>query len=167
MGDVHAQDSSDSPRRSFWDRVYIGGDVSLNFGTITVIGATPIIGYRVTDKFSAGVGGTYLYFSQNTGIVGVGRYSTSIYGGNIFARYIITDQIIAQSEFHVLNVEAYDLELRDFARVNVPIWYVGGGYRARIGPNSFILLMALFDLIEDPNSPYANPQIRGGVSIGL
>lgn len=154
-----------SGKKPFWDRVYIGGDVSLNFGNITVIGATPMIGYNISERWSAGVGATYLYFSQN--VRGFGRYSTSIYGGNVFSRFLITDQIFAQSEYHLLSVDAYNFELDRFGRVNVPIWYVGGGYRAQVGANSFIMIMALIDLIEDINSPYANPQIRGGISLGL
>jgi hypothetical protein len=162
---IFGQSASNDNKKDFWDRIYIGGDVSLNFGTITIIGATPIVGYNITDRWSAGIGATYLYFAQN--IQGYGRYSTSIYGGNVFSRFLITDQIFAQSEYHVLNLEAYDLFLDDFARKNIPIWYVGGGYRAAVGSNSFIMIMVLLDLIDDINSPYSNPQIRGGISIGL
>jgi len=163
----YCQSASDAkPKdRRIWDRIFIGGDVSLTFGSVTVIGATPTVGYMITNKWSAGIGATYLYFSQN--IQGFGRYNTSIYGGNVFSRYLITDQIFAQSEYHVLNVDAYDFEQDDFARKNIPIWYVGGGYRASVGSNTFVMIMVLFDLIEDLNSPYSNPQIRGGISIGL
>lgn len=164
---IFAQSEEKPPKkkRDFWSRVYIGGDISANFGTVTLIGASPLIGYRITERWSAGIGGTYLYFAQN--IDGFGRYSTSIYGGNVFSRYLITDQIFAQSEYHILNLEAYDFVSNSLGRKNIPIWYVGGGYRQQIGGNSFIMIMVLLDLIDDINSPYSNPQIRGGISVGL
>ena len=53
---------------------------------------------------------------------------------------------------------------------------IGGGYRQGFG-NTYFQLIALYDLIDDPNSPYWSQYIfgsqgppiilRGGVTIGL
>ncbi len=158
-----AKDKKTKDDRDFWDRIYIGGNLNLNFGSVTILGGNPVIGYRFTENFTAGIGGTYIYFSQN--IQNYGRFETSIYGGNIFARHVITESLFAHSEFHILNVESFTLQGPQ--RGNVPLWYVGGGYRLPLGDNTSISIMLLYDLIQDLNSPYSNPQVRGGFNFGF
>lgn len=149
-------------KSSFADRLFFGGNINVNFGTVTVLGATPVVGYRITDKLSAGIGGTYVYYAEN--IPGYGDFSTSLYGGNVFARYRITNEIFLQSEYHQINTEVW--QFSEFRRLWIPMAYVGGGYRVPIGSNSGLLMMILYDLIGDPNSPYSNPMITGGFVFG-
>ena len=149
-------------KSSFADRLFFGGNINVNFGTVTVLGATPVVGYRISDKLSAGVGGTYVYFAEN--IPGYGDFSTSLYGGNIFARYRITNEIFLQSEYHQINTEVW--QFGEFRRLWVPMAYVGGGYRVPIGRNSGLLMMILYDLIGDPNAPFSNPMVTGGFVFG-
>lgn len=164
-----AQRPSDSTgKQPFKDRLFFGGDIGLSFGTITVVGASPFVGYRITDAWSAGLGATYYYFAQN--IQGFGRYSTSIYGGNVFSRYLITQEVFLHSEFQLINTEVYrtlsTTELSQ-SRRTIPQWYIGGGYRQRVGGNTFIMLTVLYDVLDDPDSPYSNPIFRGGVVVGM
>jgi hypothetical protein len=156
-------DAKPKKSRDFWDRIYIGGNLNINFGTVTILGGTPQIGYRITDNFVAGIGATYIYYSQN--IPNYGRFETSIYGGNIFARHRITENIFAHTEYHILNVEGWTEQ--GIERTNVPLWYVGGGYLQPIGDNTSISIMVLIDLIDDINSPYSNPLITGGFNFGF
>ena len=46
----------EKPNWKFKDRIFVGGGVQAQFGTVTVIGASPIVGYTITPKLSAGVG---------------------------------------------------------------------------------------------------------------
>src|SRR5437868_11908620 len=99
---AHAQEQ---PKKSFGDRIYFGGNVGLNFGTnFTEVELSPLMGYKITDRFSVGVGGTYIYFKEKIPQYNF-SYETSIYGANIFARYFITESIFLHAETGALNLE--------------------------------------------------------------
>src|SRR5688572_5075953 len=42
-------------------RLIYGGGLGLSFGTITAVGVAPVLGYRITDNFAAGIGLGYQY----------------------------------------------------------------------------------------------------------
>lgn len=147
------------PKESFSDRLFFGGNFGLMFGTITYVEISPLVGYRITERLSAGPGVSYIYLQDN-------RFglSTSIYGGRLFARYNITDYLFGHGEYEVLNRESpYSLE----GRINVTSIFVGVGYRQRIGPNSFLSIMGLWNLNDSEYSIYRNPIIRMGFSTGF
>jgi hypothetical protein len=156
------------PQSDFWERIYFGGNFGLNFGTnFTVVEVSPIIGYKITEELSAGIGITYIYYKEKIPAYNF-TYETSIYGGNIFARYFFVENLFAHVEPGALNLDVpapfYPYTL---SREWVANFFVGGGYRAEIGSNSSLLFMLLYDVIDDPNSPYQNPVIRVGFGIGL
>src|SRR5690606_35466784 len=67
----------------FKDRLYYGGNFGMQFGTVTLIDFSPLVGVMITPKFSSGVGITYQYFKDK-------RYSggkATSYGGRLFSRY--------------------------------------------------------------------------------
>lgn len=141
------------------DRFFYGGNFGLMFGTITYVELSPLIGYRITDKLSVGPGVSYIYLQDN-------RFdlSTNIYGGRLFARYNITDYLFGHGEYEVLNRESpYSLD----GRVNVTSIFIGGGYRQRLGANSFLSIMGLWNLNDSEYSIYRNPIIRMGFSTGF
>jgi hypothetical protein len=154
---------------SFSDRLFYGGDVVLSFNTYGVIaGASPQVGYRVTDAWAVGLGTGVLYWRQNLGAT---RDVNTIYNGNVFTRLVIYNNIYAQSEFQMVNVKVryFDsfLEEEYTQREWVSALYVGGGIRQPIGDRAYASFTVLWDLIDDPRSPYFNPVIRGGISIGF
>ncbi len=161
---------TESERGSFRDRLFFGGDIALGISNNnTVAGASPFVGYRFNDKLSAGLGIMAYYYSTN--YYGT-RYSSSIYGGNVFSRYLIIENLFAHTEFQIVNTDTYEYdtntETLSKVRVNVPLWYVGGGYRSPLGGSSFAQIVILYDLIQDPNSPYGSPlSIRGGIIFGI
>lgn len=141
------------------DRIFYGGNFGLMFGTITYVELSPLIGYKISERLSAGPGVSYIYLQDN-------RFdlSTSVYGGRLFARYNFTDYLFGHGEYEVLNRESpYSLE----GRVNVTSIFVGGGYRQRLGPNSFLSIMGLWNLNDSEYSIYRNPIIRMGFSTGF
>ena len=150
--------------RPFKERLFIGGDLGLNFGTITYIRIAPLLGYHVSHKFSVGAGPSYQFYNDKrfTG------YKTSIYGGSVFARYFVLEQIFLQTDFEVLNLEElnYDPFSDHFrSRVTIPIWLVGAGFIQRTPSGSGFFIGAFYDLIGDLNSPYPSDIILrvGGV----
>ena len=151
-------------QRSFKDRLYFGGNMGLQFGSQTVIGINPIIGYRVTDKFSAGVGVKYQYYRLKDPYF---TYETNTYGGSIFGRYDILNGIFAYSEYEMLNLEVYDQRLMALRRRDITSWFVGGGYSQPLGSRSSVFLMILYNLTESSYTPYSNPLFRMGFGIGI
>lgn len=129
---------------SFKDRLFTGGNFWASFGQISSVEISPILGYRITKDFSAGVGLKYNWFRQNL----TPAFTTSMFGGSTFARYTFFNRIVTQAEFEVLNLEVFN-SFTSSERKWVPIGLVGGGYAA----NGF-QLMLMYDLIGNENNPY-------------
>lgn len=159
---LQAQDAE-----KFSDRLFFGGNFGLQFGDYTYININPLAGYKITDKFSAGLSITYIYYKVNDDYYGY-DYSTNVYGGSIFSRYLLFENLFAHAELEMLNMEVYDYFNNPKGRQTVPSLLLGAGYRMPMGMNSSFSIMALFEVLEDPYSPYqANPIIRIGVGFGF
>ncbi len=137
---------------SFKERLYYGGMLGASFGTITSVQVMPVVGYRIMHRWSAGIGAQYQYLKDGR----VPSFDTHIYGGNIHSRVYIWDNIFAHGEFEVLSLEFRDRTLPDYPlrRGNIPALFVGAGYFMPIGQRSGFAITFLYDLIDDPNSPY-------------
>lgn len=161
-----AQDSTmlrKQPLKSdFLDKFYTGGNIGAQFGTVTFIEISPLVGYKITDRISAGIGGTYQYYEYHDTYYNL---KTNVYGGRIFGRYFFTDYLFAHAEYEYLNLEAFDFYPR--RRVDVGSLMAGGGYVQRFGEHSGIVAMILYNFTESIYTPYQNPIIRIGVNFGL
>ena len=163
---VYGQDISDTDEQTYRDekapfkeRLYIGGNFWMQFGTYTLIDVSPVVGYRFSERFSAGPGLIYQYINYR----GLG---ISSYGGKVFARYLINENLFAHSEYEYLNL-GYNLVTGELSRTDVYSFFIGGGYTQRIGQRAFIFIMLLYNLIDSPYTPYTNPIIRIGISAGI
>lgn len=143
------------------DRLTFGGDFGANFGTITYINISPLVGYRFTDHFTGGVGFIYQYLEYNKSVYGF-DFKTTTFGERIFGRYRFLENFYGTMEYQNLNLDSYDLNLNSRGRINVPVLFVGGGYLQLIGGRSYVSLSLLYDVIEDFNSPYGNPLLQVG-----
>ena len=141
----------------FRDRLVFGGNMGGFFGNPTYLMANPMIGYRMNDWWLNGVGLNLTYISS-------GGYRETMYGSSLWSRAYIVKTIIAHTEFELLRREPSDQFGRNQA-FNVPVWLVGAGYNSggRIGFSAMIM----YDLIQDPNSPYSNPIFRVGGLFGF
>jgi len=146
------------PRRSF-----IGGNLGIQFGTLTILDVSPYLGFKLTNNLSIGAGFTYQYYKDSRG---ESSYTSNIYGGRIFSSYTFIPEIFAYAEYEVLNIKI-PIGYEEYARKNVSSILVGAGYRQMIGPNLYSDIMILWNLTESPDSPYANPIYRVGLVIGL
>ena len=87
-------------------RLIFGGGLSLSFGDYTSIGVSPIIGYKFTDHFAAGVGIGYQYLriknyvplTDLNGFVQYYDYKSSIVYPSVWARYIVFSNFFVQAE---------------------------------------------------------------------
>lgn len=123
----------------------IGGGLMIG-NTYSNINILPQIGYRVTPRFTAGLGGNFQYY-KNT------FYSPDaflIYGGNVFSRYTLTDNFFLQGEYQLLN---FDQNWGEYA-------LIGGGYI----PSRGVFISAYYLLLYPAsNNIYGAPYvIRAG-----
>ena len=162
---AYAQDSAmlpkHPPKKSFSDRVFTGGNLGFQFGKETFADVSPLIGYKITDKISAGIGVTYQYYHYKDQYYDL---ETNTYGGRVFGRYLFTQNLFAHVEDEYLNLEAFDFQRR---RVDVNSLFAGVGYIQHIGKNSAVVAMILYNFTESVYTPYTNPVIRIGFNIGL
>ncbi len=142
---------------------YYGGGLNLTFGTITEVGIAPLIGYKVSPRFSLGTQLTYEYYKDK-------RYdddfSSSNYGGSLFARYRFVPQLYGHVEFMAMNYEFYS-SIRGSERKWVPFLLVGGGFSQPISDNVWLNGQVLFDVIQDENSPYDDWEPFYSIGIGV
>jgi hypothetical protein len=165
------------PQGDFFDRFVFGGGLGLQFGTLTFIDISPMIGYRITDRLETGIGLTYKYYKYNDFYTDqtTGQkvdLKSDMYGASIYTRYHILENVFAHVEYERLRYNFENIYssggqiLREPMHTYINGLFVGGGLRQNITKGSFLYVMALWDLIEDPNSPYQNPIIRMGVMLG-
>lgn len=139
---------------SFAERCYWGGNLAGSLGTYgNYLEISPIFGYNLSPRLSAGIGLTYKYFSGINPYYGV-SYSTSVYGGSIFARYLLGNSFLLQGELETLNTEAWNDLKQKFERKFIPVACAGIGYRGDMGYNSYSYFLLMYDFIQDRDSPY-------------
>jgi outer membrane protein assembly factor BamA len=155
----------DDPSESkFFDRVFFGGSFGIQFGTQTYVELSPTIGYKITDRLSAGIGLKYIYYKLKDRNY---TYSTNIYGGGPFTRFFVTDGLFLHAEYEVLNMEVPDAFYFRYVRKNITSVFLGVGYRQMIGDRSSLDLLLLYNINDNRNSPYINPIIRIGFGFGI
>jgi hypothetical protein len=171
--DIMGQYQREEPP-SVMDRIFFGGNFGLSFGNQTSIIVSPLVGYHLTPRLSAGLGIRYEYFKSN--IPGYVPYDTHIYGGSVFSRFTIIKNVgeaiglgglnsgvFLQGEYEMLSLESQYFDLANpKSRFNLHSVLVGGGIYQPIGRRSGFLITVLWNLNESYNSIYANPIIRFG-----
>ncbi|MEZ5017405.1 MAG: hypothetical protein R2800_10170 [Flavipsychrobacter sp.] len=175
------------------DRLIFGGWGVLGIGSgVTNIGVTPVIGYRVSDAFSAGISLGYQYlkvkYSESyrfinpaTGEAEYYPFTSHIYSPSLWARYIIWNNIFAHVEYehNIMSLNRYTPdESKAFGNyppivkvsetIQVPALLVGGGLRQPISPRTSFVAMLLYDVLQDKYSPYRGTiAVRLGINAGF
>ena len=138
-----------------------GGNLGLNISNVTYIEITPTVAYFFHKRCQAGLGLNYIYYSYAYN-GGFDRYSTNIYGANIFERYYLVDNVFQHAELEFLN---YDVPTFDpstgsieLNRKTVSALYLGLGYQSgQNGRGSYISF--LYDIFYDVHSRNPNPYV--------
>jgi hypothetical protein len=158
-----AQKANEQPisELSTGQRLTYGGSAALQLGSITLIGASPKIGYRVTKNLTAGLGGTYYYSRSKVTTVN----SFKLFGASLFARHLILPRIFLHTEAERVSAPNSTPGALQIDPVNL-LW-VGAGYYTSLSSKMAAGLTLLYDLTENPNSPYSNPDIRAGLTFGF
>lgn len=171
-------------------RLVLGGGAILSFGTgYANVGISPMIGYKITDKFAAGIGLGYQFYRNKYEPVALyypnGSYygtfpfdrKTSLYSANIWMRYIVWKNIFIHAQPEIMNIgvptnfsqdpNTGDL-IADEEREYVPAVLVGAGVRQPITGSLSLFVMVVYDVLQNENSPYyRNIDYRLGFNIGF
>ncbi|MDD5571185.1 MAG: hypothetical protein PHD97_08520 [Bacteroidales bacterium] len=158
----YVQDTNRINRSS---RFVTGGNIGVQVGSYTFIDISPALGYKVTEKFIPGISISYKYLRfadmQN-------EFETNIYGGSIFFKYLVLENLFAHVEYEILNFDRQLFEPSKSARrINIESLLVGAGYRQEISRNFHTNLLVLWNLNETIYTFYSNPIIRVSFDIGL
>lgn len=168
----------DSEKKGFRkDMLFTGGTLNIGyFNGVTVLGATPQLGYSVAKWLDAGIVFGYTYTSQS---ISVGeKYRQTIIGPGAFVRLFPVDFIFASVQYeHNFLRQKYisSFQPDQINKVDVNSLLVGLGYTSgKEGRNTpYYYLSVSVDVINDLNSPYrtyANeiyPVINAGFNIPL
>jgi len=154
------------PEYNLKSHLYFGGGFGLQFGSMTLIEISPLVGYKITPKFSVGLSPTYKFYKYNDYYGQNLDLKTNVWGGSIFSRYYIFESVFAHVEYETL---LYNIHSPGYPETKQQFnsFFVGGGYNQRIGENSGMYIMVLWNLNDTPDSPYVNPIIRVGFNVGL
>jgi len=155
------------------NRVFFGGNFGMSFsfgrGGSQYIELSPLVGYRVSENFSAGAAVTYLYISREYIVLPSYQRITlknNTYGPRAFLRYSFLENYFLHTEYESLNTE---VPLNDgttnTGREWVPGFFVGGGSTFQVSQNLAVNAMILYNLsYNDLRSPYVSPLVvRGGI----
>lgn len=179
-------------------RLIVGGGFTLSGGSgIFLAGASPIIGYRITNRLSAGVRLGYLYQfykdgqSVMDGITGQILYKNlnySILSGGAWTRFLVFENFFAQAEFehNIFTYKEYFTTNQGVAKRrisdNANSLLLGGGLRQPITDRMSFVIVASYDVLQNipsnqrtdiygrtySRSPYANTiDIKVGINIGF
>ena len=154
----------------FKERLYFGGNFGFQFGTLTNIEVSPLVGYMITPEFSMGLGATFQYVKGeyfNPFFNTVIKYDSKIYGGRVFGRYNVGSDLFLYTEFESISNEYPSFDEDRLVREWIPGFFVGGGYTQSISGSFGFNVTILYNLAHDDiKSPYGSAWvIRGGFTL--
>lgn len=158
------------------DMLFTGGTLNIGyFNGVTVLGATPQLGYSVSEWLDAGIVFGYTYMSQS--INTDEKYRQHIIGPGAFVRLFPIDFIFASVQYeHNFIKQKYISPYGGYTQnLDVNSLLVGLGYTSgKDGRNApYYYFSVSIDVFNDPNSPYrtyANeiyPVVNAGFNIPL
>ncbi|HEY2722032.1 MAG TPA: hypothetical protein VGI82_09905 [Chitinophagaceae bacterium] len=184
-----AQNDKDESKKGFKkENLFTGGSITASFYTGgTILGISPMFGYKLANWVDAGVAFNYTYTGTRDYIVFDDKLRQNVFGPGVFARIYPVRFLFLQGQFehnftHVKYTDDFGDVTKSTADANSLL--LGGGIAEgrRPGSNTFYYLSVLGDVLKNPNSPYVNnvydgsgqlirtdliPIIRAGVNIGL
>jgi hypothetical protein len=149
------------------ERLFYGGSFGLQFGTITDIQVSPVIGLWVLPRLAIAIGPDYRFYKYRND-------RTNIYGGKGYLQFVVVQDInsvipVGAHTGVFLHLEDEMLSLQSSFWKNPPVtserFYIntilaGGGISQQIGRRSSLNIMILWALNDSGYEVYSNPEIR-------
>lgn len=179
------------------NKLILGGGLSAGASTgIFIIGVSPIVGYKITDRFAAGVSVGYQYQWVKDGQQVMDGITARVLYKNInynrispgaWARFIVWNNLFlaAEYEHNIFNLKEYITTQNGIGsrRIwdNGPSLLLGAGLRQPITDNASFVMIVFYDVLQNIESnqrgypgnqysisPYANtPGFKVGINIGF
>ena len=146
-------------------KVFYGGGLGLSFGDYFRLNVSPMIGFILSPKTHAGIRVMYEYTKDTRSSQEVTSHN---FGGSVFARYRVIPQAYLHGEFQYMSYQYSSGDVSS-TREWVPFLLLGGGVVQSIGKNTSAYAEVLFDVLQDPGSPYEDwaPMVSVGVAVGF
>jgi hypothetical protein len=168
---VEAQDKiklKETVKPPLSEHLFYGGSLGLQFGSMTLVDISPLIGYKITSRIGVGISPTYKYYAYRNYFGQSSDLKTNVFGGSIFGRALILPSIFAHVEYEYLTYKIKNPTSQATpSALDFQSYLIGAGYREPIADNAFLYLLVLWNLNETLDSPYNNPVIRAGFSVGF
>jgi hypothetical protein len=178
---LHAQEEEPERKGFRKENLFTGGGVSLSFGSRSfLVGASPVLGYRLADWVDAGIVVNFQYTTVRDYYYIDDRLRQTLYGGGAFARFYPLNFLFLQGQGeHNFITSNYNPGPNggsyDKITTGATSLLVGGGYvqgrEPGMNTGSFYISV-LFD-VSGSVTPYTDsrgralPIIRAGVNIPL
>ena len=149
------------------ERLFYGGSLGLQFGGITDIQLSPVIGLWVLPRLSVAIGPDYRFYKDHYG-------RTDILGGSAYTQIVIIQDlnnliplgmhygIFLQAEDELLSLESLYWKTppvkSDRFFINTPM--AGAGITQPIGKRTSLNMAVLWTLVTPEYDMYSNPEIR-------
>jgi len=164
-------------------KFFLMPEFGLFIGSVTSVEGGLSLGYHVTHRLSAGVGGRYEYYMDSRDYPGYTPYSTHIAGYRLFSRFTLIEDlgewlplgagvgIVAHGEYEGLNLESQYFDVAGQYPGQDRFWnhafLAGGGITQGSGGRTAFNLLVLWDTGGSGSSLYPSPVMRVGMIIYL
>ena len=159
-----SQSSDEGPKQ---DKFFAGGNFGLSLGRYTLINLNPQVGYRFNRYLGAGIGMNLVYASQKEKDAYGRDYHKvvqGITGLNAFLRLYPIQRILLQVQpegNYIFGKQIFYQPVKETYKLDaeiVPSILVGGGL---VNPTErgAMFLTVMYDVLQNPNSPYGNRPI--------
>lgn len=149
------------------ERLFYGGSLGLQFGGITDIQLSPVVGFWLLPRLSVAIGPNYRFYKDYAG-------RTDIIGGSAYSQIVLIQDfnnliplgmhygIFLQAEDELLSLESLYWKFppvkSDRFYVNTPM--AGAGLSQPLGRRTSLNMVVLWALTESEYPIYSNPEIR-------
>jgi hypothetical protein len=165
---ISPEQDGERQKLPFKERIVFGADFGLSFGSFTYIKLAPTVGYRVTNRLTAGVGPIFIYardkiFDVESSIYGGKSYgSFTIYQGTQKENRLGIGDLMIHAENEVVNVDKFEVS----DRIWIDNLLLGGGLYQPIGGRFGVSIFVLWDVTQNLYSPYfgQNPVFKFGLN---
>jgi hypothetical protein len=149
------------------ERIFFGGNFGLQFGSITDIQVSPVVGLWLLPRLAVAAGPDYRYYKD--------RYDrTSIYGGKTYMQFVIIRDLstvlpLGTNTGVFFHIEDELLSLKSSFWKKPPVFsdrfYVntvlaGGGISQQLGQRASMNFVVLWALNDSGYGVYSDPEIR-------
>lgn len=169
-GDEKKNDKSEEtgePIHPFISDLIWGTGFGAQFGGITFIDISPMVGYPITKRFIAGLGGSYRYYRQRGATANAPSFRANILGGSVWSRFYVFDNLYAHAEYEMLRIDLFGGANQVSYLKGTAL--VGAGYQQRYGERVTGFMSVLFPVYTDQTQIelYRIPVIRFGILVNV